>query len=269
MHERPLDPDALRYAHHWEPLLAGPARRALARIDVEPAVFLDVGAGTGGLVASAAERWPRARIVALDATAAMLSVGRWRLAQERPAELDRFEWLAADALDMPLEDGSVDAVLSSFVLQLVDDRAALLAEMRRVLRPGGALSIVTWQADELAVGADAVFDELVRETSPTSPQDPLRPSRAGDDQTADELADELVAAGYRDIEVIGDALHHAWSREGYLEHKQHYDERDLFESLEDAARKALLDSLRRRWATLPDAAFELHAPLLAATARRP
>ncbi len=157
MHERPPDPDALRYAHHWEPLLAGPARRALARIDGEPAVFLDVGAGTGGLMAAAAERWPMARIVALDATAAMLSVGQRRLAQERPAELDRFEWLAADALDMPLEDGSIDAALSSFVLQLVDDRPALLAEVRRVLRPGGTLSVVTWLADELVVGADAVL----------------------------------------------------------------------------------------------------------------
>ncbi len=207
--------------------------------------------------------------MALDATAAMLSIGQQRLAQERPAEQDRFEWLAADALDMPLEDGSIDAVLSSFVLQLVDDRPALLAEMRRVLRPGGTLSVVTWLADELVVGADAVLDELVRETSPTGPQAPDRSSGADDYRTADELAEELVAAGYRAIDVIGDELHHTWSREEYLELKQHYDERDLFESLEDADRDALLDSLRRRWATLPDAAFELRASLLAATARRP
>ena len=267
--ERAPHPEALSYARHWEPLLAGPAQRALARLDGEPAVFLDVGAGTGGLMSVAAARWPTARIIALDATAGMLSLGRLRLSRERPSDRGRLEWLAADALAMPLADASVDPALSSFVLGVVDSRVALLTEVRRVLRPGGAFSTVTWLADELVVGADAVLDELVRDVRPTDPSAPLCLPRASDYRAADELAGELAAAGFSDIRCFEDELRHTWSREQYLEFKQRFDERDLFESLGGAEREELLARLRRRWAALPDAAFEMHAPLVAATARRP
>ncbi len=270
------DPDSLRYARHWEPVLAGPARRLLARIEVVPTVFLDVGAGTGGSVLAAAERWPEARIVALDASAGMLSVGKQRVVVERPAEAARFEWLVADALAMPLADGSVDAVLSSFVLSLLDDRPAMLSEIWRVLRPGGAVALVTWNADEVTVaaddvtvGADDAFERLVAERGWARDRVDFRPSRASDYASLEEVERELAATGFTQLDVRADQLRYRWTRDAYLAFKAEYDERDLWDSLVEADRERFRDELRARLAALPDSAFELRAPLVVAVARRP
>ncbi len=263
------DPDGLRYARYWEPVLATPSRRALARVDRAVTVFLDVGAGTGGLALAAADRWVDAQIIALDASAGMLSVGRQRVTVERPREVERFEWIPADAAAMPLADGSVDVAASSFVLQLVDDRPALLREILRVLRPGGEVALVTWLAEALTVAADDDFAQLVVEMGLDGRRGDFRPSRTTDYGTADELADELAAAGYDAIDVQADELDHAWTPQAYLEFKEQYDERDLFESLSPATRSRLQASLRARLGELPGSAFSLRGPLLSATARRP
>ena len=265
----PPDPDSLRYARYWEPVLAGPARRALARIEIAPTVFLDVGAGTGGSVLAAAERWPEARIVALDASAGMLSVGQQRVAQERPADAARFEWLIADALAMPLADGSVDAVVASFVLSLVDDRPALLREMWRVLRPGATLALVTWMADDVTVAADAAFERLSAERGWARHRVDYRPSRATDYVSLEEAERELAATGFTRLDVQADELCYRWTRDAYLAFKAEYDERDLWDSRAEDEREGLRDELRARLAALPASAFELRAPLVVAVARRP
>jgi len=270
MTQRPPDPDSLRYARYWEPVLAGPARRMLERIGDAPRDFLDVGAGTGSLTLAAAVRWPEAGIIGLDASAGMLSVARHQVATELPAaEGERFRWLAADARTMPLPDASVDVATSSFVLQLVADRPAVLAEIRRVLRPGGAFGLVTWIADELVIVADDVFAEVLEELGLGARSGGFRPSRTTDYETLDEARDELSAVGFEAIDVRPDQLRHAWTREAYLELKEHYDDRDVFESLDELGRARLRDVVRARWGELPDTAFTVCGPLVSAVARRP
>lgn len=265
----PPDADSLRYERYWAPVLAGPARRLLVRVADAPGVCLDVGAGTGTLTLAAARRWPRARIISLDASAGMLSVARGHAAAQWPADTQRFEWLAADAAAMPLADGSVDMAVSSFALQVVDDRRAVLAEAHRVLRPGGLLAFVTWIADDLSLAADDAFDGVVAELGLGSSAVGFRPSRTTDYTSLDEARAELSASGFEGIDVRSDTLRQAWTREHYLEFKEHYDERDVFEDLDDDGRHQLRDALRARWAGLPDAAFEVNGPLVSALARRP
>ena len=233
--------------------------------------MLDLGAGTGSLTLAAAARWPGARIVALDASGAMLDVARSRIA-ETALEPERFEWLVADAADIPLDDGTVELVASSFLLQLPADRPAVLREVRRVLRPGGRFSFVTWMADDLVVPADAVYHGLLgdigQDGEDDGDEDVFRVPRSGDYGSPEQARDELAAAGFEDVAVVNDELRYAWTAESYLAFKVDYDDHERFDALDAARRQQLLVALDERLAMLPPDAFEVRGPLVAAVARR-
>jgi SAM-dependent methyltransferase len=96
---------------------------------------LDVGCGPGTVTASLARAaGPDGLALGLDLSQAMLA--RAVRAEAGP----QIGFLRADAQQLPLRDGTVDAVVSIAVLQLVPDPAAALAEMGRVLRAGGRLA---------------------------------------------------------------------------------------------------------------------------------
>lgn len=92
---------------------------------------LDIAAGTG--TSSAAIARAGARVTALDFSPGMVAVGR----QRHPD----IEFVEGDAQQLPFDDASFDAVTISFGLRNVNDPHRALAEMRRVLVPGGRLVI--------------------------------------------------------------------------------------------------------------------------------
>jgi malonyl-CoA O-methyltransferase len=119
----------------------------LDRLDVvrlEPAMVLDLGAGTGEASLALKRRYRRSEIVALD-----LSPGMLRQATRRQTLLRRFRRVCADAAALPLRAASADLVLSSLMLQWCNDPDAVFRECRRVLRPGGLLSFATFGPDTL------------------------------------------------------------------------------------------------------------------------
>jgi ubiquinone/menaquinone biosynthesis C-methylase UbiE len=243
-------------------------QRLLKRIEPVPADYLDIGAGTGSLALAAAARWSGSRIVGLDASAGMLSVARQQVATERRGDDDRFRWVAADAADMPLADASFDAVTSAFMLQLVDDRAAVLREVWRVLKPGGTFALVSWLDRDLEMPADAAFDDVVHELGLEHPRDDPTDPHAAEFRDVAEARDELLAAGFEHVDAGPDEVHYRWSRDGYLDFKMNYDEFELVDSLRERDRTRLRDGIRARWAALPDAAFSLRGSTVWATARR-
>jgi trans-aconitate methyltransferase len=103
-----------------------------------PARFLDLGTGTGYLARTLLDRFPRARLAAIDGAQAMISLARARLA----AVADRVEFVAADFRDPASVFGEgeppLDAVVSSFALHHLgrEEKARLLAAARAALRPG-------------------------------------------------------------------------------------------------------------------------------------
>jgi SAM-dependent methyltransferase len=92
---------------------------------------LDVACGTGIVARRAAARG--ADVTGVDLNEQMLEVARGI----EPA----IEWIQADVADLPLPDDAFDWVFSQQGLQFFPDRAAAVAEMRRVLAPGGQLVI--------------------------------------------------------------------------------------------------------------------------------
>jgi ubiquinone/menaquinone biosynthesis C-methylase UbiE len=111
------------------------------RADIRPGHrVLEIGCGTGNLLLTVARREPGAELTGIDPDPDALRRARRKARRAgRTIRLDR-----AFAGALPLADGSVDRVLSSFMLHHLDDdeKARAMREVRRVLRPGGELHLV-------------------------------------------------------------------------------------------------------------------------------
>jgi SAM-dependent methyltransferase len=116
----------------------------LAMCHIEDAQeVLEVGCGIGVGAAYMARKYGL-RVVAIDISEAMLDWARQRV--EREGVADRVEFHQANVLALPFEDDRFDAVICESVLAFLQDKPAAIAEMVRVLKPGGyvGLNEVTW-----------------------------------------------------------------------------------------------------------------------------
>src|SRR5581483_11797952 len=108
-------------------------------------VALDVGSGPGNVTASLA------RAAGSDGLALGVDISEPMLTRAVRAEAGpQVGYLRADAQRLPLRDSVFDAVVSIAMLQLIPDPAAALAEMARVLRPGGRLAVMVPTAGRAA-----------------------------------------------------------------------------------------------------------------------
>ena len=108
----------------------------VAAVDAAPdARVLDVATGTG-LVARALKRRYGCRVVGLDQSEDMLS-------RARPLVGSVYEDVVrGEAERLPFEDGSFDALTFTYLLRYVDDPAATMRELARVVRPGGRVAML-------------------------------------------------------------------------------------------------------------------------------
>jgi demethylmenaquinone methyltransferase / 2-methoxy-6-polyprenyl-1,4-benzoquinol methylase len=117
-------------------------RRALVEaIDPRPTQrVLDVATGTG-LVAFELVRRGAGSVVALDQNEAMLAGAAARRSAQ-PAVGDRIELIRGEAERLPFADAEFDALTFTYLLRYVDDRAATMRELARVVKPGGRVGMV-------------------------------------------------------------------------------------------------------------------------------
>ncbi len=114
------------------------AREFLKGLEMPPLLhWLDVGCGTGALSETIAEQCNPMELIGIDPSEGFLAKARARLQ-------DRATFQVADALDLPLNDASVDVVVSGLVLNFVPDPMAGLAQMKRAARTGGTVAAYVW-----------------------------------------------------------------------------------------------------------------------------
>ena len=269
--ERVFDEFAGAYRDWWGPLIAPAALGVLDDIAIRdgdrgPFSLLDLGSGTGVLALAALERWPAVRVAAVDPSRGMLEIAANAARTRSPARARRLRTIAAAADRMPLADVSMDAAVSSFVIQLVPNRAAALREVHRVLRPGARFALVSWHADDPPFEPDDVFADVLDELQV------IRPSmerRARPYTSAEAAAAEFRRAGFRDVRGRDAWLEHRYTPESYLDLLEHWLDRELFAGLDRGTRGQLraraLELLRR----LPDRAFLWRQPLVRVVGTRP
>jgi demethylmenaquinone methyltransferase/2-methoxy-6-polyprenyl-1,4-benzoquinol methylase len=102
--------------------------------------ILDVATGTG-LVAAELVRQGAGAVVGLDQSEAMLGQARRRLAA-RPELAGRISYVVGEAEHLPFSDDEFDAVTFTYLLRYVDDRAATMRELARVVKPGGRIGML-------------------------------------------------------------------------------------------------------------------------------
>jgi SAM-dependent methyltransferase len=160
-----------------------------------PGSVLETAAGTGVVTRAMAARLPPdARYVVTDLNQPMLDY-----AKNKQSPDDRISWRQANALTLPFDDASFDAVVCQFGVMFFPDKVAGYAEALRVLKPGGKFIFNVW--DHIGVNE---FADIVTQTAAAEfPDDPphflARTPHGYHD--VEQIHRDLSAAGYSDISI--------------------------------------------------------------------
>lgn len=172
------------YAATMAPSLRPIARAVVDRAHLQPGDrVLDIGTGTGS--AAAAARGEGREVIGVDAAPGMLEIARREVPGVRFEEMD----FAA----MGFDDASMDVVIAAHSLLFARDQAAVLAEWRRVTRPGGRLSLSVPGPRELT--PTAIYGEIYERWGI---------STSADYPTQASMVALAASAGWTDVETDAD-----------------------------------------------------------------
>ena len=175
--------DAATYARTFGRLCDGTIDPLLDEVEPAGGRLLDVGTGPGRLPLAAAGRgWD---VTAVDPEAQMLAIA----SVTAPAAT----CIEAALPDLPFDDGSFDAVVAGYVVNHLRDPRAGVAEMVRVLRPGGDLAVTIWPSELTAM--NAMWAEVVEMAGVQRPGSTATPARDDFARTEDGLTQLLAEAG--------------------------------------------------------------------------
>ena len=186
------------YERHLVPLLFEPHARILASrlSSLHRGQVLEIAAGTGVVTRALCETLPSdVQIIATDLNQLMLEQ-----AMAVPG-MDRVHWKVADAMSLPFDDETFDAIVCQFGAMFFPDKGAAFTEANRVLKPGGTLLSSVWDRMERNV-INRVYQDILEELFPENP-----PRRMLDPFTysdPDVIRADLASTGFTsiDIEVV-------------------------------------------------------------------
>ena len=155
-----------------------------------PVEVLDVACGSGVYGFTILERWPQARVTALDWKAVVKTAQQ---TAQRRGVADRVNWIAGSAFDTPIPQNQFDLVLASHFAHHFPPAQVIHLAMRfiRALKPGGTLALHDWVADEArATHVPALMFAVLM----------LASTARGDVYTFREYTEMLEAAGFVDVQ---------------------------------------------------------------------
>lgn len=157
------------------------------------AVLVDLGCGPGDDARALAARVaPGGRVVGIDASRSMIAEARSR------SGIGDVEFVVADAAGLPLDDGTADGCRCERVLQHVDDPGAAVAEMARIVRPGGVVVAAEPDWGTLVVdGGDAETGAVVAAAAMSRVRSPA---------VGRSLRRLFLEAGLSEVEVLARTL---------------------------------------------------------------
>ena len=162
------------------------------------ASFLDLGTGTGDLAREALSQFPGAKIVAADFTLEMMRVGQ---------KTGPLNFSTADALYLPFNDHSFDAIVSGFLMRNVIDLQKALDEQYRILKKGGRIVILDTTRPKknilspfIWLHMHIIIPTLGRLLTGSRDAYHYLPETTEGFVTAEELATRMVIAGFKKID---------------------------------------------------------------------
>jgi ubiquinone/menaquinone biosynthesis C-methylase UbiE len=182
------------YERLMVPLIFEPYARDLAArlAKTKPDAVLETAAGTGVLTRAIASALPAARMTVTDLNQPMLDHAKSR----QPVD-SRIAWRQADALTLPFEDRSFDAVACQFGVMFFSDKVQGYREARRVLKPGGHFFFNVWDRIEENEFADVVTQALAGVFPSDPPRFMARTPHGYHDEK--QIRQELKAAGFTSV----------------------------------------------------------------------
>lgn len=153
--------------------------------------WLDVGCGTGALSQAVLDGCGPASVNGVEPSAGFRDAAKQRLG-------DRATVLPGDAQNIPLADAALDVVVSGLMLNFLPDPVAGLAEMNRVLRPGGTLAAYVWDYTG-RMDLIRIFWDVAVELNPAASQ--YDEGRRFPLCRPDPLAATFSQAGLKEVEV--------------------------------------------------------------------
>jgi SAM-dependent methyltransferase len=247
---------AAAYDALWSPVIRPIGERLLAHLPLSRAKnVIDVGSGSGALLPLIQAASPASIVLGVDNSEGML-----RLAKDK----HRGPLALMDVQKLELADDQFDVAVVAFVLFHLPRPDQCLAEVYRVLRPGGVVGTVTWGI-ERPPPADAIWDEELDASGARVVPLPAADNRRCCD-TSDKVAALLEGAGFDSTRVWSESLHHQWRPEDHFDYQMRSGSLPRLLSLPTRERDSCVRRVRDRLSGQGQELFVFRGEVVLATA---